>query len=100
LELPPLFTRFEIYTGNHFSTQTNLRNSSSGYEAKHYTRQKFEKKKLRSAKTSLNLIQNLQTIREHLSIYNTYKFCHFQKTQRFNLETKQDPSLDVYPTAR
>jgi len=29
LELPPLFTRFEVYNGNHFTTQTNIRNSSS-----------------------------------------------------------------------
>jgi hypothetical protein len=57
-------------------------------------------KKLLVAITSLNLIQNLQIIREHLFIYNPSELFHVQKTQRFVSEAKQGPSLDVRAIAR
>jgi len=48
----------------------------------------------------MNLIPNLQIIREHLSTYNPSQLCHVQKTQRFVSETKQGTSLDVRAIAR
>ena len=55
---------------------------------------------MRGAITLLNLIQNLQIIRKHLSTYTPSRLCHVQKTQRFVPETKQGPSLDIRAIAR